>query len=324
MSLPQADFDTPWKDILEAYFEECIQFFFPDVHPQIDWLRGYEFLDKELQKVVRDAEVGRRYADKLVKIWTLDGEDIWLLIHIEVQSQRETDFAQRMFTYYYRLKDRFNRAVVSFAILSDDSPSWRPTRHVEELWGCKSTFEFRTVKLLDYQQQWSQLEMSRNPFAMVVMAHLKTLETASLPEQRQRWKITLTRGLYERGYSRQDVINLTRFIDWILALPEDLEQSFWQSIMAYQQEKKMPYMMWIERQAQQKGREEGREEGLRRGLIRAIALGLKLKFGESALQLMPDVEKVESVAALEAIQESLETELSLADFCQLLSHPIST
>jgi len=35
---------------------------------EIAWTQGQEFLDKELQKVVRDADLGRRYADKLVKV----------------------------------------------------------------------------------------------------------------------------------------------------------------------------------------------------------------------------------------------------------------
>lgn len=62
------EFDSPWKEILEAYFEEFMLFFFPTAHADIDWSRGVEFLDKELQQVVRDAELGRRYADKLAKV----------------------------------------------------------------------------------------------------------------------------------------------------------------------------------------------------------------------------------------------------------------
>ena len=40
------DYDSPWKEILETYFEECMAFFFPDVHRDIDWSRDHEFLDK--------------------------------------------------------------------------------------------------------------------------------------------------------------------------------------------------------------------------------------------------------------------------------------
>jgi hypothetical protein len=59
-------------------------FFFPQAHAEIDWPRGYEVLDKELQQVVRAAETGRRVVDKLVKVWRRDGQEAWVLIHVEV------------------------------------------------------------------------------------------------------------------------------------------------------------------------------------------------------------------------------------------------
>lgn len=95
----QNDYDSPWKEILEVYFQECMAFFFADVHDDIDWERGYEFLEKELQQIVREAEIGKRLADKLVKVWRKTGEQVWVLVHIEVQSQSKTDFAERMYTY---------------------------------------------------------------------------------------------------------------------------------------------------------------------------------------------------------------------------------
>ncbi|HHD63118.1 MAG TPA: hypothetical protein ENK96_01865 [Desulfobulbaceae bacterium] len=53
------DFDSLWKEVLEAYFEDFLQFFFPVAAGGIDWQAGYRFLDKELQQVTRDAELGR-------------------------------------------------------------------------------------------------------------------------------------------------------------------------------------------------------------------------------------------------------------------------
>jgi len=78
----------------------------PAAHAEIDWARGYEALDKELQQVAREAEHGRRYVDKLVKVWLRNGQEQWLLIHIDVQTWREGDFAERMYVYNYRLFDR--------------------------------------------------------------------------------------------------------------------------------------------------------------------------------------------------------------------------
>ena len=63
MAEPRNDYDSPWKEVLEAYFEECMAFFFADVHRDIDWSKGYEFLEKELQHIFREAEIGRRLAD---------------------------------------------------------------------------------------------------------------------------------------------------------------------------------------------------------------------------------------------------------------------
>ena len=62
------DYDSPWKKILEAYFQEFMVFFFPAAAEEIDWSRGYAFLDKELQQIVHDAELGKRLADKLVQV----------------------------------------------------------------------------------------------------------------------------------------------------------------------------------------------------------------------------------------------------------------
>ena len=149
MTTPQADFDSPWKQALEAYFPEFLSFFFPDIHTDIDWSSGYEMLDKELQKVVRDADLGKRYADKLVKVWRKNGEERWVIIHAEVQGQQESQFSQRMFVYNYRLRDRYNKPVVSLAVLTDERASWRPQPFSSEsLWGTQITFKFATAKLL--------------------------------------------------------------------------------------------------------------------------------------------------------------------------------
>ncbi|MEM9949849.1 MAG: cytosolic protein [Cyanobacteria bacterium P01_D01_bin.36] len=309
MSKIRNDYDSPWKEILEAYFEECMAFFFPDVHKDIDWDRGYEFLEKELQQIAREAEVGKRLADKLVKVWRKTGEQVWVLVHIEVQSQAKTAFPERMYTYNYRLRDRFRRPVASFAILSDADPSWHPQKFSAELWDCTVDFKFRTTKLLDYKEQSESLLNSSNPFAVVVVAHLKTVETNNDAFSRKKWKLKLIKLLYQKGYQREDVIRLFRFIDWLLVLPEDLDKSIWQDIIAYQEELKMPYMMSFERAAKQEGKEEGLIEGIRG----AIELGLELKFGDRGLDLVGALTKTTDIEVLKQLKEDLRSDLSLSD-----------
>ena len=172
-----SEFDSPWKEAIDLYFELFMAFFFPAAHREIDWSRGYEFLDKELQQIVRDADRGTAVVDKLIKVWRRDGSEEWLLIHLEVQSQYESDFGERMFVYHLRIYDRYNRRVVSLAILGDDRPGWRPDRFGYDLWGCSVDFRFPAVKLLDYADGVPALEADANPFATLVLAHLKAQET---------------------------------------------------------------------------------------------------------------------------------------------------
>ncbi len=119
-----SDYDSPWKEAIERYFEPFMAFFFPQAHAEIDWTKGSEFLDKELQQVVRDAEIGRKYVGKLVKVWIKNGSEAWVLVHIEVQSQKETGFVERMYIYHLRLFDRFHRLVASFAVLGTELLVW--------------------------------------------------------------------------------------------------------------------------------------------------------------------------------------------------------
>jgi hypothetical protein len=125
---PASDLDSPWKETLEYFLAPFLAFFFPAIHEAIEWGRGYESLDKELQQVVRDARIGRRLADKLFKVWRKDGREAWLLIHIEVQGKQEKAFPERMFVYSYRIYDRYRHPVLSLAVLFYNNPNWWPDR----------------------------------------------------------------------------------------------------------------------------------------------------------------------------------------------------
>jgi hypothetical protein len=290
-----ADYDSPWKEALDAYIEAFLLLLFPEVHRHIDWSRGHESLDKEFQQVVREAEVGRRYVDKLVKVWTKDGAECWVLIHIEVQTTPDMEFPRRMFVYNYRVFDRYNRPVASLAVLADDDRNWRPTEFHNNLFGCEVGIRFPTVKLLDFVAQEAALEASTNPFAKVVLAHLKARQTHGDPAGRHAWKIRLVRGLYERGFDARDVRELFRVIDWMMELPPALTKVFWQEVDKIQEEMRMPFVTSIER------------HGLCRGLRKGIELALKLRFGDEGLKLMPEIQEISEDEKLEAILKALET-----------------
>ena len=303
------EFDSPWKEIIEQYFAEFMLFFFPVAYVDIDWARGVEFLDKELQQVVRDAELGRRYADKLAKVWRKSGQEEWVLAHLEVQGQPERAFDRRMYSYNYRLFDRYDRPVASFAVINDEASNWQPGQFAYELWGCTVSFTFPVVRLLDYRVRWQELEHDDNPFATVVMAHLKALETQHDAEQRSFWKFYLIRRLYERGYARQAVLNLFHFVDWLLRLPHELELRLKLQIEAMEAEKQMRYITSIERLAREEGREEGREEAAALLLLRL----LEHRFGATPESVIVRIQKLTFTQA-EALMDQALTAVTLTEF----------
>jgi hypothetical protein len=289
------DYDSPWKEALDAYFEPFLALLFPQIHRQVDWSRGYESLDREFQQVVREAEVGRRYVDKLVKVWTKEGVECWVLIHVEVQTTRDADFPQRMYVYNYRIFDRYNRAVASLAVLADDDANWRPAAFSSSLFGCEAGIRFPAVKLLDFAAHEAMLEASTNPFAPVLLAHRKARETHSDPVSRHAWKVRLVRNLFERGFSSRDVRELFRVIDWLMELPPALAAVFRQDLNRIQEESGMPYITSIERLARREGQREGIESLLR------------VRFGDEGLKLMSEIREIHDEEILQAVLKALET-----------------
>lgn len=105
-----------------------------------------------------------------------------------------------------------------------------------------------------------RLEKSDNPFAVVVMAHLKTQKTAKDDPKRLKEKLEIVRHLYRKGFLKQDILNLFRFIDRIMDLPEGMDRIFSDELEAEEKEGKMPYITSVER------------VGYKRGILRAIGL----------------------------------------------------
>ncbi|BAU13652.1 hypothetical protein LEP3755_41920 [Leptolyngbya sp. NIES-3755] len=132
MAEVRADYDAAWKGGVEQYLYDFLEFFFPQIHTDIDKQRGFTFLDQELAQLAKESEVSKRYVDKLIKVWLLDGKETWLLIHLEIQSQVDAEFAKRMFSYHYRIFDRYDRQAVSLALLGDNNRTWKPQEYAYE------------------------------------------------------------------------------------------------------------------------------------------------------------------------------------------------
>lgn len=207
----------------------------------------------------------------------LNGTEKWILIHIEVQGAPQIDFAERMFIYYYRIRDRYQKPVISLAVLTDTQASFRPSYYSDTVAGCSIRFEFETVKLLDWQDKTDQLLQHDNPFGLLIAAQL-TAKLIKDGKNRVDNLIGYYRLAAQKKLPREQVMQLVVFLEWIVALPEDLTPYYNEQLEHLEEDSKMTYISIIERQ----GIEQGIEQGICQGRAATLYKLLQLKFNEQA------------------------------------------
>jgi len=302
--------DSAWKEVLEKLFEDFLSFFFPKIHQDIDFSRGFEFLDNELQQIAVESETGKRIIDKLAKVYLIDGSEKWLLIHIEIQGYAQDEFPERMFVYNYRIFDKFRHDVVSLALLTDENSSFHPNEYSRSRkdWGFEVLCRFPVVKLIDYRKHWAKLEANSHPFAIIVRAYLKALETVGNVQEKYSWKKRFLLELYQLGMQRETLLAIYKFIDWMMQLPKELDKAILFEIKTIEEAKQMSILTSAERIGMEQGMEQGLEQGLEQGvnsLQRVIAKIIKRKFGALGQHLADRTREVNRLETLEDLSEKL-------------------
>ena len=256
--------DILWKGLIEDIFPYFIPFFLPQHAHLFDDSRPAEFLDKELQQLFPQEEDIRhpRFVDKLVKVFTIEGAEQWVLIHIEVQGQRSEDFAKRMFTYFYRLLDRYGVAVTAVALFTDDNPAFLPDRYNYRFAGTQNIYRFNTYKVL--QQDEQLLEQSSNPFAVAVLSVLLALKKKNVKgEELLQLKVALYRQLRSRNFSESLSRSMFTFLNLYVHFDEpELKNKFEVEIdLITKNNEPMGLKEIAEQLIAARAKEEGKEEG---------------------------------------------------------------
>jgi hypothetical protein len=68
------------------------------------------------------------------------------------------------------------------------------------------------------------------------------------------------RALYDKGYTESQIVNLFKFVDWIIVLPVKLEEIFWNDLKTLEEERNMPFVTSVERIGYKRGQKEATEE----------------------------------------------------------------
>jgi hypothetical protein len=259
--MKQRKSDILWKVILEEVFPDLLRFIYPDADEVYNIERGFEFLDKELAELDPhpDEKKDSRVADKLVKVYHRDGVEEWLLLHVEIQgdTHEKKAFAERMYTYFYRIRDRYQGKLVSaLAIFTGQYGRRMPRRFLYEYRGTRLLYEYPTLSILDFTDD--QLDKSNNPFAHVIIAARMRLKEKKLPEDELlKIKLLAARKLTEKGFGKDKIRAIFNFLrNYVLFDKPETNRKFDD---LFRQVDKTRVMNTVE-YLRMEGREEGKEE----------------------------------------------------------------
>lgn len=285
--------DTLWKGIIEDFFEEFLYYFYPNwAKQEVDFSKKFEFLDKELD-VIYPSKNKKRFADKLVKVFLKNGEESWILIHIEVQGYKDLNFPERMFTYFYRIRERFpQKNIMALSILTDNDPNYQPQSYRYQYGKTALEYLYDYFKILDKNE--ADLDIPNNPFSLVMLTARKALLKNQLSDKAQfQWKKALILRLKDAGYVDERIRRLLNFIgnyvkfnelESVNALNTEIDKTF-------KTRKNMGIIEAI--------REEIFEQGERKAKIEAIQNALK-----------------QNILTLEQIAQIFEVEISFVQDIQ--------
>ncbi|MEK3697519.1 Rpn family recombination-promoting nuclease/putative transposase [Paenibacillus sp. FSL R10-2199] len=162
--------DEAFKKLLETFFKEFIELFFPELDSMLDYSES-RFLMQELLVDIVGEEA--RELDLLLEI-RYKGLDGYILIHLEPQSYRDTQFHERMFIYFSRLFERYrkeHKLIIPIAVFtSDEIREEQDTLEMSIPEHQILRFQFLKVELR--KQNWRQFINSDNAVAAALLAKM--------------------------------------------------------------------------------------------------------------------------------------------------------
>ena len=257
--------DALWKGLIEDLADDFLKFFFPDAEEVFDLNRKISFLDKELEQLFPNTqdEFSPKYVDKLLKVYSKQGKEEWVLVHVEVQGSRDKTFAKRMFTYYYRILDKYDKEITALAILTDKYKSFRPSQYESEFVGTKILYKYNSYKALDADIK--ELAKNNNPFASVIEVVQTALKKGRIADKTLfNLKIELVKKLLQKKIQKDKIRILLNFLKLYIRFENTkLNDTFEQKLDEINNRNTtMGLEEFVLDRERKVGRKEGREEGI--------------------------------------------------------------
>ena len=288
--------DQLFKRVMEKFFRDFLELFFPSVAARLD-LGTLSFLDKELFVDIPQAQT--REVDVVARLETHEGEPEFVVVHVEVQSRPEKDFARRMFEYAVLLWLRHRSPIFPVVLYLQGGKGLRDEEYRESLFG-RELFRFRYAAV-GLAHLWAEEYVDTGPLGAALAVLMRQTKRAE--------PVLLEAGLMRRvGESGLDplrkflLINIIETYSRLSAeqraeLERLLSRKEYRSVLEVKE-------TWSERM-----RNQGIVEGKRETLLRQLTA----KFGALSPEATAKINAVSSIAELDVYLDRILTAESLED-----------
>ncbi len=284
------DHDRLFKELISTFFFEFVDLFLPEVSTYLE-PGSWELLDKEL---FTDVTAGQRYeADLVVKARFRD-QDSYFLIHTEHQGRSESQFGQRMFSYFAHLHEKYGLPVYPVVIFSHNSPKRSEPDFYRVEFPNKRILEFNYEVIQLNRLNWRDFIDRPNPVASALMAKMNIVRADRPKVKKECLRLLATLRL---DPARMQLIS--GFIDTYLRLNAAEEEVFRQELATIEPEAQEEIMQIVTSWMEQ-GIQQGKREQAEAFVIRLTARRL----GTVSPQLQERIQRL-SIAQLEELGEAL-------------------
>ncbi|MEZ4605543.1 MAG: DUF4351 domain-containing protein [Deinococcales bacterium] len=319
-ALDHIDHDQIFKTLLESFFLEFVELFFPELAQYVD-AESLEPLSLKQELYTTIFEGKKFTTDLIMQVKFCEGapdEGARFLIHIEHQSSNEPDFPKRMYNYFSLLFTNQKLPVYPIVVFSHDSKKPEANRYSINL-ANKTILEFcySVVQLSLYD--WRNYLSSNNPLASALTAKMDIAK-----RDRAKVKLECLRLLSGFNLTPAKTRLLSGFIDTYLRLNLTEQLTFERDLEALipaRKEKIVELTTSWEQKGIEKGIIIGEERGEQRGEKRGIGIGkLDLVLRQLARKFkqidMAEKELIEALKVSE-LDELAEMLLDFEDYREL-------
>jgi hypothetical protein len=256
------DYDGFWKDLIERFFYPLLKRAMPELYEAADKTKPPRFLDKEFRDILNigDHEIHKNphFADYVLEVPLENGEEEWVILHIENQGPKGGYLPERMNHYRCLIVAHYRREPAALAIITGGHK--REQRfYSHSRFGTKVNYEYNNLVVGELDDD--ELLGSENPIDLAFYAAKCTLRSRG-ELQKYNYLRTLAGLLAERGWNFEEKRDLLLFIERIINISDgELAGKYREYRRQLSEEGKIMYIPFYELDAAEEVEKRGIEKG---------------------------------------------------------------